>query len=173
VRWLRYGLGGLGLAAMAFAIHGALTDDGEHLSGHLAFLFGVLVADDLILLPMAIGVGWLLTRYLPAWARGGVQVGLFISAIVTAVAFPFVLGAGRLADNPSKFPRDYGHGLLIVLAVVWLGIAVWLAFAYHRSWSSQTRSRSGIPSRTRPAAYPDSGPNASRSTRRRRKPWRW
>ena len=132
MRWLRYGLGGLGLAAMAFAVHGALTDNGEHLSGHLAFLIGVLIADDLILLPLAIGVGWLLARYLPTWTRGSVQVGLFISAIVTAVSFPFVLGAGRLADNPSKFPRDYGQGLLIVLGVVWLGVAVWLGFAYRR-----------------------------------------
>jgi hypothetical protein len=117
---------------MAFAIHGALTDDGEHLRGHLTFLVGVLVADDLVLLPLAIGVGWLLSRYLPAWARGGVQGGLFISAVLTAVAFPFVLGAGRLVDNPSKFPRNYGHGLLIVLGLVWLGVVVWLCVARRR-----------------------------------------
>jgi hypothetical protein len=118
---------------MAFAIHGALTDDGEHLLGHLAFLAGVLVADDLVLLPLAVGMGWLVARYVPAWARSGVQGGLFISAIVSAVAFPFVVGAGRLGDNPSKFPRDYGQGLLMVLGAVWLGVAVWLAFARRRS----------------------------------------
>jgi hypothetical protein len=125
-------LGILGLAAMAFAVHGALTDDGEHLLGHIAFMVSVLVVDDLVLLPLAIGVGWLLARYLPAWARAGVQVGLFISAVVTAVAFPFVLGAGRLPDNPSKFPRDYGQGLLIVLGAVWLGVTVWPSFAHRR-----------------------------------------
>jgi hypothetical protein len=117
---------------MVFAVHGALTDDGEHLLGHLTFLVGVLAADDLVLLPLAIGVGWLLSRYLPAWACGGVQGGLFVSAVLTAVAFPFVLGAGRLADNPSKFPRNYGQGLLIVLGLVWLGVAVWLCVARRR-----------------------------------------
>ena len=132
MRWIRLALGALGLAAMAFAIHGALTDDGEHLGGHLLFLGGVLVAHDLVLLPLVIGVGWLLARYLPKWARPGVQSGLLVSAAVTAVAFPFVLGAGRLPDNPSKFPRNYGHGLLIVLTVVWLAVAVWLGVARWR-----------------------------------------
>jgi hypothetical protein len=129
MRWMRLGLGVLGLAAMAFAVHGALTDNGEHLGGHLLSLAGVLVAHDLVLLPLAIGIGWLLARYLPGWARSGVQSGLFVSAIVTVVAFPFVLGAGRLPDNPSKFPRNYGHGLLIVLGVVWLAVAIWLSVA--------------------------------------------
>ena len=45
------------------------------------------------------------------------------------MAFPFVLGAGRLPDNPSKFPRDYGRGLLIVLGVVWLTVVVRLGIA--------------------------------------------
>jgi len=132
MRWIRFGLGALGLAAMAFAIHGALTDDGEHLGGHLFFLGGVLVAHDLVLLPLVIGVGWLLARYLPGWARPSVQGGLIVSAAVTVEAFPFVLGAGRLPDNPSKFPRNFGHGLLIVLGVVWLAVAIWLGEARWR-----------------------------------------
>jgi hypothetical protein len=129
MRWIRLGLGALGLAGMGYAVRGALFDDGEHLLGHLLFLVTVLVWNDLVLLPSAIGVGWLVVRYLPPWARGGVQGGLFISAVVTAVAFPFVLGAGRLPDNQSKFPRDYGLGLLIVLGVVWLAVLLRLGRA--------------------------------------------
>jgi hypothetical protein len=117
---------------MAFAVHGALTDDGEHLGGHLFFLAIVVFTHELVLLPAALGIGWLLSRHLPGWARAGTQVGLFVSAVVTAVSFPFVLGAGRLPDNPSKFPRNYGHGLLVVLGVVWLAVAFWLGISARR-----------------------------------------
>jgi hypothetical protein len=132
MRWTRFGLGVLGLAAMAFAVHGALTDDGEHLGGHVFFLAAVVFVHELVLLPVAIAIGWLISRHLPGWARAGVQVGLFVSAVVTAVAVPFVLGAGRLPDNPSKFPRNYGHSLLIVLGVVWLVVILWLGIARRR-----------------------------------------
>jgi len=132
MRWTRLGLGSLGLAAMAFAVHGALTDDGEHLGGHLFFLAAVVFTHELVLLPAAIAIGWLVSRHLPGWARAATQAGLFVSAVVTAVSFPFVLGAGRLPDNPSKFPRNYGHGLLIVLGVVWLAVVFWLGIARGR-----------------------------------------
>jgi hypothetical protein len=124
MRWVRLGLGVLGLAAMAYAVYGSVTEDSEHLWGRGLFLVGVLVAHDLVLLPVAIGVGWLVARRLPGWARAGVHSGLYASAVVTAIALPFVLGRGRLPDNPSKFPLDYGRGLLIVLVVIWIAVAV-------------------------------------------------
>jgi hypothetical protein len=129
---LRWGLGVLGLAAIGYAVAGAATDGGERLVGHVLFLAGVLLADDLVVLPLALATGWLLARYLPGWARSGVQGGLFASAVVTAVAFPFVLGTGRQPDNPSKFPLDYGRGLVIVLGVIWFTVAIWLALTRAR-----------------------------------------
>jgi hypothetical protein len=117
-------LGGVGLAAMGYAAFGLLTDDGVRLVGVLGFLAGVVVAHDLILLPLAIGVGVLVLRYVPAWARSSVQSGLFASVVVSAFALPFVIGAGRTPDNPSKLPLPYGSGLALVLAVIWLVAAV-------------------------------------------------
>jgi hypothetical protein len=145
MRWTRLGLGALGLAAMAFAVHGALTDNGEHLRGHVFFLALVVLSHELVVLPVAIAIGWLVARHLPGWARAGIQVGLFVSAVVTAVAFPFVLGAGRLPDNPSKFPRNYGHGLLIVLGVVWLGVVFWLGIARWRQSRGRAETAAGAP----------------------------
>jgi len=116
-------LGAAGLAALGFGVAGLLTDDGVRLVGVVPFLAGLVVVHDLVLMPIAIGIGILLARSLPAWARPFVQGGLFVSAAVTAFALPFVVGAGRTADNPSRFPRPYGLGLGATLAAVWLLVA--------------------------------------------------
>jgi hypothetical protein len=120
-RWL---LGAAGVAVMAYAVVGALGDDGVDKVGVAWFLLALVVAHDLVLLPVAIGVGALVVKGVPEWARPSVQSGLFASAIVTAVAFPLVIGAGVIADNPSRLPLNYGRGLAVVLAVVWGGAAL-------------------------------------------------
>jgi hypothetical protein len=51
---------------------------------------------------------------------------------VTVVALPFIVGAGRIADNPSAFPQHYGRGLALVLAVVWSAAAAWTALNLRR-----------------------------------------
>jgi hypothetical protein len=124
VRATRITLGAIGLAAIGYAISGLLTDGGVRLVGVLTFLVGVTVAHDLVLMPVAIGIGAVVTRYIPARFRSYVQGGLWVSAAVTAFALPFIIGAGRLPDNPSKLPRPYGAGLAITLGVVWLIVAV-------------------------------------------------
>jgi hypothetical protein len=141
VRWVRLTLVAAGLAAIGYGAYGSFVEDGQHLAGHLLFLVEVLAAHDLVLIPIVIGVGWLLVRFLPRWARAGVQGGLYASAAVTALAFPFVLGVGELPDNPSKFPLNYARGLLIVLAVIWLTVAALLLRA---------RARTRAPRRTTP-----------------------
>jgi hypothetical protein len=117
-------LGAIGLAAIGYAVGGLLTDDGVHLVGVLTFLVGLTIAHDLVLMPVAIGVGALVTRYISARYRPYVQGGLWVSAAVTAFALPFVIGAGRIPDNPSKLPRPYGAGLAVTLGVVWLVVAI-------------------------------------------------
>jgi hypothetical protein len=134
VKFARVLLGTVGLAGMAYAVHGLLTDDGVRLIGVLEFLVGVVVAHDLILVPVAIGVGVLVVRCVPAWARASVQGGLFASAIISVFALPFVVGAGRLPDNPSKLPLNYGLGLVIVLAVIWLVSAALTLRAWRRTF---------------------------------------
>jgi hypothetical protein len=113
-------VGAVGLAAMGFSAYGLLTDDGVRLAGVLPFLVGLVVAHDLVLMPLAIGVGVLVLRYVPWWGRSSVQGGLFASAVVFAFTLPFLIGAGRTSDNPSKFPLNYWLGLTIVLGVIWL-----------------------------------------------------
>jgi hypothetical protein len=120
---MRWVLGSAGLAAIGYAVAGAATDTGINPVGHLAFLATVLIGHDVILMPIAIGVSALVTRYGPTWARGPAQFALFASAILTFVALPFVIGAGRRPDDPSALPLHYGRGLLVMLGIVWLAAA--------------------------------------------------
>jgi hypothetical protein len=121
VRWV---LGALGLAAAGYGVYGWLGDDGSRPIGQFTFLAVVLVGHDFLVLPVAIGASVLLTRLLPGWALVPAQIALFVSAAVAVVALPFVLGVGRIADNPSAFPRHYGWGVLVIVGLVWTVAAV-------------------------------------------------
>jgi hypothetical protein len=119
----------LGLAGVAYAVQGILFGAGTNPVGQFLFLASVLVAHDLVLLPLAIAVGFVAARYVPGWARAAVHGGLFASAVVAALSFPFVLGVGRMPANATVLPLNYGRGLLILLGVIWFVTA---AFAILR-----------------------------------------
>lgn len=138
MRWL---LGALGLSAMAYALLGAVTDPDVKPLRHTGFLITVLVLHDGVLLPAVIAVGVLVHRAVAPPYRAVVQAALIASTAVTLVALPLVLGYGRIADNRSALPRDYGRGLLVVLAVVWLAAAVVVATT--AAWRGAVRSGAG------------------------------
>ena len=105
---------------MAYAVLGAALDPLTRPEGQLAFLATGLLVHDLLLLPVAIGVGALLGHWLPRWAQGIVRAAAIATAALVVVAFPFVVGAGRRPDDPSALPLDYGRGLAVLLVAVWL-----------------------------------------------------
>lgn len=117
---LRAILGALGLAGLSYGIYGLFTTEGLHVPGVIEFLAAVLIGHDLILLPLAALVGFLIARYVPAAAKRWLQAGLLVTAVITFVAIPLLVGAGRIPDNPSRLPLDYVRGYWIVLAVIWL-----------------------------------------------------
>ena len=121
---IRVVLGAAGVGLMGFAVTGALTDPDTAPVPHLLFLATLVVAHDGVVLPLAIGAGALVRRYVPARVRGTVQSGLVVSVALVVVGLPLVLGFGRGADNPSALPLDYPYGLLVALAAVWLAVAV-------------------------------------------------
>ncbi|AGZ42965.1 hypothetical protein [Actinoplanes friuliensis] len=112
-----------GTLVMAYAVSGALTDKDVKF-GALLFLVGVLVFHDALFLPLTIGAGELLGLLVPAGLRTPVRVAGVISLALTVVALPLVLGRGRVADNPSILPLNYGRGLLVIFAVIWVAAAV-------------------------------------------------
>jgi hypothetical protein len=98
-------------------------------------------------MPVAIAVGALLTRTVPGQARAATAAAAYIGGALIAVALPLVLGLGRTPDEPSALPLNYGRGLLISLAVVWLAAAAIAATAPSRrrrrvgGWPTSASSR--------------------------------
>jgi hypothetical protein len=122
----------IGLAVTAYGAYGWLTQDGARPLGQLVFLGVLLVTHDFVIVPAVVLAGVALARWVPDVARTPVRAALVVSAAVTVVALPFVIGAGRIADNPSAFPQHYGRGLAVILAVVWAAAAVWAAVNVRR-----------------------------------------
>ena len=88
--------------------------------GVIEFLAVVLIGHDLILLPLAALVGFLIARYALSTAKPWLQAGLVVTAVTTFVAIPLLVGAGRIPDNPSRLQVDYVRGYGIVFAVICL-----------------------------------------------------
>jgi hypothetical protein len=96
------------------------------------------VIHDVVVAPLAVGVGWLVLRFAPRAVKAPVQAGLILTAVLVAVSFPALRGYGRRPSNPSYLPRDYATGLLMSLAVVW---AVCVAWAVARLVRERTADR--------------------------------
>lgn len=102
---------------------GSLLDNASdtHPPVVVRWVIGLAVVHDLVLAPVVLVIGLAVRR----WAPGRALVGgaLLVSGSVAIVAWPLVRGYGRQAGNPSLLPRDYGRGLAVVLAAVWLAAA--------------------------------------------------
>jgi hypothetical protein len=127
VKVVRYGTGGLGLAAVFYGLRGLVTGGVATNWPQPAvwLLLGVL-AHDLLLVPVVAAVGWVLARVVPGASRGVVQGGLLVAAVITLVALPALSGKGD-PRNPSLTPLDYPRNWLLVLgglAVVTTGLAI-------------------------------------------------
>ncbi|GIF95884.1 hypothetical protein [Catellatospora citrea] len=139
--WLRRALVAVGVLAAAYGIVGVLTDPSVSLPNYFRYTLTVLFGHDLLVLPLAIVIGAVLTRWLPGWARPVVQGALFVTVVLTVVALPLVLGHGRRGDDPSALPRDYHRGFLLCLAVIWLVTAVLLGLRAIRRGPSDPITR--------------------------------
>jgi hypothetical protein len=84
------------------------------------YVVGFLLVHDLVVAPVVIGIGWLVTRFVPAVARGPLRAALALSALVVAFSWPLLRRYGEHATNDSALPLDYGRTVPVVLAVVWL-----------------------------------------------------
>lgn len=127
MRAARVLLAAAGLAVLAYGLHGWLTEQPGEVPGRLRFLAAAVIVHDFMVIPLILAVGALTVRFVPAGVRLPVQAALAVSAATTVVALPFVIGAGRLADNPSAFPRSYATGLTVLLAAIWLSAGAWIA----------------------------------------------
>jgi hypothetical protein len=83
------------------------------------YVIGFLLVHDLVVAPLVIAAGWLVTRFVPAIARAPLRAALALSALVVAFSWPLLRRYGERATNDSALPLDYGRTVPVVLAVVW------------------------------------------------------
>jgi hypothetical protein len=109
-----------GILTMAYAIAGALTDPDVRILGVLLFLVALIALHDAVFLPLVLGAGALIGRFVPVRRQPAVRIAGLISLAITVTALPLALGFGRDPGNPSALPLAYPRNLIMVLIVIWV-----------------------------------------------------
>jgi hypothetical protein len=103
------------------AVVGAFADRRDaHPWDLLRWVLAGALVHDLLWLPIVAVVGLALSRATRGRLPRVIRWALVTSAVLAAVAWPFVRGYGRRPGNPSLLPRNYAAGLAVYLAAIWL-----------------------------------------------------
>lgn len=118
--------------------------DGQALVQLPLWLGGAVVVDDFLLVPLIVGVGWMLTRWSIGPGRhrtvGVVRTTLLYVGITSLIALPLILRQGK-GPNPTVLPRDYLRDWLLLEATI---IAAGAAgYVCQRFTFSRSRASSG------------------------------
>jgi hypothetical protein len=123
----------VGWGAIGWGLRGIFQHSLDTRPANLAkFVVGGALLHDLLVAPVLIVVGVLVTRAVPGRARAVVQGALAISGVVALFSYPLVRAYGLAANNPTSLPHNYTANLLIVLGVVW-AVAAGLVIARLRT----------------------------------------
>ncbi len=106
--------GGLLLAFGAFRLLTGL-DLGDLLALSL-WLVVALVVHDVVIAPLTVGAGVLLTR-VPPRGRRYVQGGLIVGALITVIALPLIYRRGTQPEAEAILLRDYAGNLALLLGL--------------------------------------------------------
>jgi len=132
----------VGWGIIGFALRGVLHHSLDTRPSQLVrFWIGGALAHDLLLAPLVLAAGVALARLVgPGW-RAPVQRSLVICGPLALFAYPEVRGYGRVLQNPTSLPHNYGANLLLVVAVIGAASAAptmagWLRLRKNRSKKS-------------------------------------
>ena len=115
-----------GVLAVGWGGYGVLTAamGPMPLSWAVFFALGI-IGHDVVLAPIAIGVGFLLGRLLPPVLRAPAQIALIGTGVVLLASFAYVQGRGVSSDVPSAVPFNYAARVGVLLAALWVAAAGW------------------------------------------------
>jgi hypothetical protein len=91
----------------------------------IAFFIGGPILHDAVVAPFVGAAGLLISRWVVQYWRTPVRVGAVISGVLTLIAVPGIWRTYAGQRNPGLDDRNYTAGLLVALAVVWVGVVVW------------------------------------------------
>ncbi|MFI5558594.1 hypothetical protein ACIA2T_04880 [Amycolatopsis japonica] len=102
--------------------------------GTLGWLAGGPLVHDLLIAPLVGAAGFALSRFLPDRWKTPVKTGAVLTGVLTLLAFPLLWRPFGGARNPGLHDADTVTGLLVTLAVVWLGVLVTVFWRRSREW---------------------------------------
>jgi hypothetical protein len=82
------------------------------------WLVAALIIHDALLAPSAVGVGWLLRRYVPDRGRRYLQLALIMIALVLVIAVPMIFLRGSQPAVKALLLRNYGVNLIMIIGVI-------------------------------------------------------
>lgn len=134
-------LGAAGAAAAAFGILRILQHPGmSHPLGLARWLIGALLVHDVVIAPVVLGVGWLLTRFVPPRARRFVQAALVTGGLVSALGVLLIWRQGTAsATSLTLLDQNYAANLAALLILI-AGVTA-AAYLIARLRSSRTNER--------------------------------
>jgi len=104
------------------------------------YVIGFLLLHDLVLAPVVLVGGWVVTRFVPPIARGPVRAAVALSTLVIVFSWPLLRRFGEHPTNDSALPLDYGRTVPVVVAAVWV---VALAVLAGRLVTARRRTAAG------------------------------
>jgi hypothetical protein len=124
----------IGALVLLFGFFGLIFIDPERTNplNFFKWFGGGIIAHDGLVAPLVAVVALGIARFVPSRIKAPVQGALFASAVVVGTTFPFWRGYGRRPDDPSALPNDYVAGVLIVLGLIWITAALFMAVAWRR-----------------------------------------
>lgn len=130
----------VGSTMMAFALVGAVRAvAADELVGWAAWIVGIDVGHDFLLVPIVVAIGAVVDRVVPRSVRAPVQTGLFASGIVVLIGWLPLRSTAAATGNATIQPLDYDTAILWVLGGVWLVCGVWAITRVARSRSGAWR----------------------------------
>jgi hypothetical protein len=116
---VRLGLGAIGVLGILYGAK-LLFDkyDVNQPFQVMKWAIGADVVVDGILLPLTIGVGWLLTKFVRPRARRYIQGSLIVMGVVTLVSLPLIHRRGKSAPGQALLQQNYALNLVILLGVI-------------------------------------------------------
>ncbi len=133
-------VGALGVLAIGYGgLQVLLNLEAASPFGLAAFLVAVAVLDDLVLIPLALGAGWVVSRALPLRARQPVVASLVVLAALTLVALPFALSPARGGESGTLLTEPYARNLLLLAAVLAVAGALGVAARMSRRSAAPRR----------------------------------
>jgi hypothetical protein len=110
----------LGWAIIGYGLRGLFQHQIDTRPANLArFVIGGALIHDVIVAPLLIVAGVLVSRLTPARVRGIVQSALIVSGCLILFSYPLVRGFAHGLHNPSSLPHNYTANLAIALGAVW------------------------------------------------------